>query len=53
VNPDFIHVWERSDGNASAVVWRAKPNTLELTDMEFVRESNRARKAGAAGASGF
>jgi hypothetical protein len=53
VNPDFVHVWERSDGNASAVVWRAKPNTLELTDMEFVRESNRARKAGAAGASGF
>lgn len=53
VNRDILHVWERSDGNASAVVWRANPNTLELTDMEFMRESNRARKAGAAGASGF
>lgn len=53
VNPGILHVWQRSDGNASAVVWRNKPNMLEVSDSEFMQESNRARKAGAAGASGF
>ena len=53
VNPGIKHVWQRADGGASAVVWRNSPNMLELTDNEFMAESNRARKANAAGASGF
>lgn len=53
INPGILHVWQRSDGNASAVVWRNNPNMLEVSDSEFMQESNRARKAGAAGASGF
>lgn len=53
INPGILHVWQRSDGNASAVVWRNKTNMLEVTDTEFMKESNRARKAGASGASGF
>jgi hypothetical protein len=52
-NPNFFQVWNRTDGNAVAIVWRNKSNMLELTDMEFMRESNRARRANAAGASGF
>jgi hypothetical protein len=53
VNPRILHVWQREDGNASAVVWRNEPNTLEVSDSEFMRESNRARKASSTGASGF
>jgi hypothetical protein len=53
INPGMLHVWQRSDGKAGAIVWRNKTNMLELTDMEFMKESNRARKAGASGASGF
>lgn len=53
INPDILHVWQRSDGGASAVVWEKEPNMLELSDTAFMQESNRARKAASAGASGF
>jgi hypothetical protein len=52
-NPRILHAWERSDGKASAIIWRNEPSILELSDTEFMRESGRARKAASAGASGF
>jgi hypothetical protein len=53
VNPRILHVWQRSDGEASAVVWKNEPSMLELSDNEFMRETGRARRAESAGASGF
>ena len=53
VNKEFLHGWERDDGKAAALVWRNAPNILEVSDVEFEQESDRARRAAAAGASGF
>jgi hypothetical protein len=53
VNKAFLHGWERDDDEAAAVVWRNDPNILEVSTSEFQQETGRARRAAAAGASGF
>ncbi len=53
LNNEILHGWERDDGRAFAIVWRPNPNILEVSTVEFQKESGRARRAAAAGASGF
>jgi hypothetical protein len=53
LNKGILHGWERDDGEAIGVVGRQNPNILEVSTTEFQQESGRARRAAAAGASGF
>ena len=53
MNNEILDGWERDDGKAFAIVWRIKSNMLEVTDVEFQQEISRAKRAAAAGASGF
>lgn len=53
INPDMLHAWNRTDGAVAAVVWRNRPETLEIQNMRFVHEQNTSKRASAAGASGF
>lgn len=53
INPDMLHAWNRTDGAVAAIVWRNKPSILEINSMRFIKEDNEAKRAAAAGSSGF
>lgn len=52
-NPEIKHCWIRSDQNAAAVIWKSKPDVLEVTLKSVQEETFRANQAGAAGVGGF
>lgn len=52
-NPKIKHCWIRSDKNAVAVIWKSKPDVLEVTLNSVQEETFRANQAEAAGVGGF